>query len=186
VRLTPRWQAGLALALLALIASVLPDAVAALAWQRGAIADGQWARLFTAHFAHLDAHHLFFNLLGLALIVDLLLEHWTWSELAPLIAGSALGCGLLLWYVEPELQWYTGLSGLLHGLWAGAALHGCLTRRGRMPLAALLALAIKLVWMNQSSGPMPVLPIAHVYGALSGILCTLMRRVLIVSPFRLE
>lgn len=186
MRLAPRWQAGLALALPALIASALPDAVAALGWQRGAIADGQWARLLTAHFAHLDTHHLLFNLLGLVVIVDLLLARWTWRELAPLIAGSALGCSLLLWCFEPELQWYVGLSGLLHGLWAGAALHGCLTRRGRMPEAAFIALMIKLVWMNQGSGTMPVLPIAHVYGALSGILCTLMRRVLIVSPFRLE
>ncbi len=186
MRLAPRWQAGLALALPALVASALPDALAALAWQRGAIADGQWARLLTAHFAHLDAHHLLFNLLGLVVIIDLLLERWAWRELAPLLAGSALGCSLLLWYFEPELQWYAGLSGLLHGLWAGAALHGCLTRRGRMPAAALIALAIKLAWMNQGSGTMPVLPIAHVYGAVSGVVWALMQRVLIISPIRLE
>ena len=184
--LESRWQAGLGLALTALLGMALPDALAALAWQRSAIGDGQWARLLSAHFAHLDAHHLLFNLLGLALIIDLLMEDWHGRDLVTLILASAIGTSLLLWFCEPQLQWYAGLSGLLHGLWAGAAMRVCLQRRSGMHAAALLALAIKLAWLNHGSGAMPVLPIAHVYGAASGIVWALMRRMLIAEPIRLE
>ncbi len=186
MRLSPSWQAGLALAALSLLAGVLPGALPALEWERHAIADGQWARLLTAHVAHLDAHHLLFNLLGLALIIDLLMECWRWHALASLLLFSALGTSLLLWFCEPGLQWYAGLSGLLHGLWAGAALDGCLRRRSLLHAGALLALAIKLGWLNQGAGAMPVLPVAHAYGAASGLLWALLRRALTGAPIRLE
>jgi len=175
VTLSPRWQAGIVLALPALLASAWPEGLPALEWERGAIAHGQWGRLLWAHFVHLDAHHLLFNLLGLALVIELLMEGWTSEKLATLILASALGTSLLLWFCEPTLQWYAGLSGLLHGLWAGAALDACLRRRGWLPAGALLALAVKLAWMNHGAGPLPVLPVAHVYGALSGILWALLR-----------
>lgn len=184
--LSPRWLAAGALALLALLSGARPESLAALEWQRSAIVDGEWHRVLTAHVAHLDTHHLLFNLLGLAVMVELLMEQWAWVDLATLILVSALGTSLLLWWCEPELRWYAGMSGLLHGLWAGAALHVCLRRRSAIHAAALLALAIKLVWLNHGTGAIPVLPIAHVYGAFSGLLWALMRRLLVLSPIRLE
>lgn len=186
MKLSPRWQAFFFLTLSAVLCSALPDGFAWLAWERSAIAGGQWLRLFSAHFVHLDAHHLLFNLLGLALIVELLMEDWRWRECATLIIASAPGCCLLLWFCEPQVHWYVGLSGLLHGLWAGAALSVCLSRRSTLHAGALVALAIKLVWMNQGVGPVPVLPIAHGYGALSGLLWALAQRLLIIAPIRLK
>jgi rhomboid family GlyGly-CTERM serine protease len=186
MRLSPRWLAAAALTLLALLSSARPHYLAALEWERGAMAEGQWPRLLTAHFVHLDAHHLLFNLLGLVLIVDLLMEQWTGSELATLILVSALGTSVLLWCCEPDVRWYAGLSGLLHGLWAGAALYVCLARRSAIHACALLVLGIKLVWLNNGTGATPVLPIAHEYGALSGMLWALTRRLLVIAPIRLE
>lgn len=175
MRLSPRWQAGIALAACSVLVGALPGGREALEWERGAIAGGQWWRMLSAHFAHLNAHHLLFNLLGLALLLELLTEGWKWSALATLILCGALGTSLLLWFCEPGLRWYAGLSGLLHGLWAGAAIDACLRRQRWLPAFALLALAAKLAWMNHGSGELPVLPIAHVYGAASGILWALLR-----------
>ncbi len=178
-----RWHACIALALLSVAATQLPGAHSALEWQRAALDGGQWYRLLTAHFPHLGPYHLLFNLLGLLLISELLLERWRGVEIGSLILTSAIGASGLLWYREPGLQWYVGLSGLLHGLWAGAALSGSLQQRSRLHLAALVALAAKLFWLNAGTaaiklGPaIAVVSVAHVYGAASGLAWAVLRRV---------
>lgn len=170
-----RWPACVLLATLSLAATRLPGALAALQWQRAALDDGQWQRLLTAHLVHLDTHHLLFNLLGLLLIAELLLARWRGREIFSLMLFSALGTSLLLWCCEPRLQWYAGLSGLLQGLWAGAALAGWLRSRRHLYAGALVLLAIKLIWLNPGSTALgiapavPVVPVAHWYGAVSGL-----------------
>ncbi len=176
-QLSARGMAVIVLGLLSLAGTVMPDALAELGWQRAAIDAGQWSRLLTAHVVHLNAHHLWFNLLGLLLVAELLLEDWHGVAIASLCVASALGTSLMLWHCEPTLQWYAGLSGLLHGLWGGAALMGWLRTRACLPAGALLALAIKLFWLTPGVGAgavalvqcMPVVPGAHLYGAASGL-----------------
>lgn len=158
------------LAVLSVPGTIATAALPALEWQRAALDAGQWWRLLSGHFAHLNTHHLLFNLLGLALIVDLLLDGWSRAAVIGLAIASALGTGVLLWLLEPQLQWYVGLSGLLHGLWGGAALAGWLRRHQPICLAALVALAFKLTLLNEGLGAMPVVPVAHLYGAASGLL----------------
>lgn len=171
------------LALLSAASAMLPGALDALAWRRTALDSGQWERLLTAHVAHLGPHHLLFNLLGLLLITELLLERWRGTAIVSLGLASAFGTSFLLWYGEPHLQWYAGLSGMLHGLWAGAALSGWLQSRSRLHLGALAALAAKLVWLNPGTAAMmigsemPVVAVAHLYGAASGLAWAILRRV---------
>ncbi len=170
-----RWCACAIIAVLSVAGTATPGALGALAWQRAALDSGQWLRLLTSHAAHLSLHHLLFNLIGLLLIAELLLERWRSVDIAALGLVSALGTSLLLWQGAPGLQWYAGLSGLLHGLWGGAALAGCLLAQGWLYVSALLALAVKLVWLNPTAvsagdGPaMPVVAVAHLYGAVSGL-----------------
>lgn len=160
-----------------------PGALGALAWQRAALDSGQWLRLLTAHAAHLSLHHLLFNLIGLLLIAELLLERWRSADIAALCLISALGTSLLLWHGAPGLQWYAGLSGLLHGLWGGAALTGCLLAQGWLYVGALLTLAVKLVWLNPAvvtagdGQAMPVVAVAHLYGAASGLIWAVVVRI---------
>ncbi len=170
-----RWRVCAVLVLLSTAATLMPDGRAMLEWQRAALDGGQWLRLLTAHVAHLDLRHLVFNLAGLLLIAELLLARWPEAAIVSLAVASALGTSVLLWFCEPGLQWYTGLSGLLHGLWAGAALQGCLRRQGWLPAGALAALALKLAWLNPGALPeagtaaLPVVAVAHLYGAASGL-----------------
>ncbi len=171
-RLSPRWHMVVMLALLSVAGTALPGALAALEWHRTAIDGGDWFRLLGAHVAHINARHLLFNLLGLSLLAELLMEHWRGAAIVSLCVASALGTSLLLWHREPDLQWYAGLSGLLHGLWGGAALAGWLDLRSRLHACALAALFAKLIWLNPATGvsaDLPVVPVAHLYGASSGL-----------------
>lgn len=169
MRSEPRWMLVIALAALSLSASLVPGAFETLRWQRAAIDGGQWGRLLSGHLVHLDARHLLLNLLGLVLVAEWLLERWRSADLLSLLLASTLGTGLLLWLLEPALHWYVGLSGALHGLWAGAALAGCLRWRQRLFALALAALALKLAFLNNGPGGMPVVGVAHVHGAVSGL-----------------
>lgn len=181
-----RWCACALIAVVSMAATFTPGALPGLEWQRAALDQGQWLRLLSAHVAHLNLRHLLFNLLGLLLIAELLLERWRGADIAVLSVVSALGTSLLLWCCEPGLQWYAGLSGLLHGWWGGAALAGCRYRHGWLHAGALLALIAKLAWLNpgtvgiESASSMPVVAVAHLYGALSGlsgaVLCRIGRR----------
>jgi len=179
----PRRAAGrdwlLLLALLAklsLLAWLLP--AAALDWQPGLIAHQPW-RLLSAAFVHWTPTHLAANLAGCAVLAVL---GWRAGlgrreALAGLIALPLTQLGLAL---RPELAHYGGLSGELHALVVIVGL-SLLPRRGReraVGAAVLAGLVIKLV-LEQPLGPVlratpgfdfPVAPLAHLSGALAGLL----------------
>lgn len=146
-------------------------------FQRDALAQGQIWRLFTGHFIHLGWPHALMNLAGLGLVVYLLGEGLGAGSFLGLILASVLAVDAGLWFLEPELQWYVGLSGVLHGLFAGLLLFqwSC---RGERYLWLILLLSVKLAWEGTvGSLPMtanlaggPVVTVAHLYGALGGVL----------------
>lgn len=148
-----------------------------LRYDRAAILHGQVWRLLSGHLVHLGWSHLAMNLAGLALIWllvgrQLSTGQWVWVAI---VCGFGVSGGLLAF--NPQLVWYVGLSGVLHGL----LISGCLAdlRNGHNGAWLLLALVwAKLIW-EQTAGPLPgseagaggaVVVDAHLYGALAGIL----------------
>ncbi len=179
-----RWLFCGALSLAVLLPFCWPLALPSLQWQREALANGQYWRMLTAHLVHLDAHHLLLNLFGLLLICELLWDDLAIGYALTLLLASALGVSLLLWIYQPQLRWYAGLSGVLHGMWAGCAGAALLRKKNLFYLGALLFLAAKLVYESglqtgnvagNISG-MPVVPVAHLYGALSGLVWLALRQ----------
>ncbi len=148
----------------------------ALRYQRDAILDGEWWRLLSGQLVHLGWTHLWLNLAALALISllfarTLRLSEWLWIH-----AAAFLGTGLGLLAFSPGLQWYVGLSGALHGLFAGGALIS-LRRGERGAWLLLIALLFKLAW-ERLAGSVPgssawiggeVITEAHLYGAVAGL-----------------
>ena len=152
-----------------------------LRYQRDAILQGQLWRLLTGQLVHLGWAHLVPNLVALALITALFgrmfrPRNWAW-----ICTGSFLGTALGLLAFEPTLQWYVGLSGALHGLFAAGTVIS-LRRRERGALLLLLALLVKLGW-EQLAGSVPgsaewiggtVITAAHLYGTMGGALTGLL------------
>jgi rhomboid family GlyGly-CTERM serine protease len=178
-----RWQFCGVLGLVALLPLCWSGSLPELMWQRDALANGQYWRLLTAHLVHVNLRHLLLNLLGLLLIVELLSEELALAEAWILLLCSALGVSLLLWLCQPQLLWYAGLSGVLHGLWVGFAGAGFLRKKNLFYTGALLLLAAKLACAPAANAGMPVVPVAHLYGALSGLLWLALR---FCSGFRLK
>ena len=164
---------------------------AACAWDRDALAGGEWWRFLSGHFVHLGWSHLLLNLAGLALIGWIVGRAWDWQGwlLVSLVSIGVIGAGF--WVLNPALQWYVGLSGLLHGLLAAGLVVGI--RRAEAESVVLGALVVgKLAW-EQLAGPLPgsegasggaVIVDAHLYGAVGGILAALAmwRRVRLAAP----
>ena len=170
------WLVPGALALIALAIAASGDAGRELLrYDRLAIADGQLWRLLSGHLAHLGWSHFALNAAGLLLVFFLVGERftpWVWLIATVVIV---LGIDLAFWILEPQLIWYVGLSGLLHGCLAAGIIGGL--RQPRPEERLLLAgLVLKLLY-EQLAGPLPgsegtagghVLVDAHLYGAIGG------------------
>jgi hypothetical protein len=77
--------------------------------------------------------------------------------------------------LEPQLEWYVGLSGVLHGALAAGAIGWWRHESRALALALTVVLVGKLAWEQWHgalplSGDMPVVVDAHLYGAVGGAL----------------
>lgn len=146
-----------------------------LRYDRIALAQGEWWRFLSGQLVHLGWLHLGLNLLGLALVWELVGRHLPIRAWVVAIPLCGLGVGLGLWWLSPEILWYVGLSGCLHGLFAAGAV-AAVMRRQRFGWILMAALTAKLAY-EQLAGSAPgvegliggrVVTAAHLYGAVAG------------------
>ncbi len=146
----------------------------ALSYQRDLIEQGQFWRLWTGNLVHIDTTHLLMNLGGLV-VVGLFCD--TRPSAAGLLVSTLLIMPVVtlgLYLRDPNVGWYMGLSGVLHGLLILCLARG-LAAHPRMNGLLLLAIFAKLAWewrFGSLTGSelfdFPVVTSAHVYGALGG------------------
>jgi rhomboid family GlyGly-CTERM serine protease len=170
------WLVGL-LATMVVLLSIGKDTVRTLLrYDRMAILDAdEYWRLATGHLVHGSFRHLALNLAGLAVLVVLFprhysLRHWLWIG-----AASILAIDLGFVWNEPQLTWYVGLSGVLHGILAAGAIAWWRFESKALALALTLVVVGKLAWEQVHgalplSGDMTVIVASHSYGALGGVL----------------
>ncbi len=161
-----------------------PAALPRLGWERAAIAEYEIWRVVSAHLVHLSGWQALANLTGLALVIEWLGPAGRPAEalFILLVSALAVSAGLAAF---TDIAWYAGLSGVVHGLWAGLALLGwqrqSLRQRrsrpqpqpGHLPLYALLALLIKLALPVAVTADLPVVPQSHAYGAIGGLVAAM-------------
>jgi rhomboid family GlyGly-CTERM serine protease len=169
---------GLALigiCLLLLLPEISGDAArAALRYERSAIEAGQWWRLLTAHFVHLDLEHTLLNSLGVVMMWALFARDFRPGQWLLIAAVIVIAIDVGLWFWDTGIHWYVGASGALHGFMAAGTLAH--VRRGDLDgwiLAIFIVLKLGYEqWSGQlpfSDSTVPVVVNAHLYGALGGI-----------------
>ena len=127
-------------------------------------------------------------------VVDalLLLDRLFADRLGPrglfgILAVAPVLISLGFWFALPELQWYRGLSGVLHAVYfAGCVLWiaGATGRARWLPIAALVGGTLKVLLEQPWDGSFPVhevlrvavVPQAHLIGAIVGTAAGLLLR----------
>jgi rhomboid family GlyGly-CTERM serine protease len=102
-------------ALPAILLWLAPAAHPGLLYERTAILQGEWWRLWSGHWVHFSASHLGWNLavlLGAGAWLERLQPGWLWRYI---LAGAPLVSAILI-LGEPAMQTYGGLSGLATGV----------------------------------------------------------------------
>lgn len=149
-----------------------------LLYQRHAIQGGEYWRLVTGHLVHLGTAHTLLNLAGLGLILWLFADVWRAYQWILVFILVSLFTSFCLYVFSPGVHYYGGLSGVLHGLLVFGLLPG-LCRRNPLALVMIALVAAKLgyeQWAPESHlGTQaligaPVVGIAHLYGAIGGLL----------------
>ena len=147
-------------------------------YDRNAILSGEFWRVLTGNFTHADMNHWLINIASLWALWIIFSKHnkKPFILLSTVILASISVCLCLLFF-EPQIKWYVGLSGALHGLFAAGIILSFKSEPGFMFVFAIF-LSAKLLY-EQLSGPLPgsaemiTLPVivnSHLYGAISGII----------------
>ena len=149
----------------------------ALSFDRSALAAGEWWRILSAHFVHLDATHALLNGLGVVLMWALFARDYTPGRWATIYLAACLAVSAGLWFFNGEVAWYVGASGALHGaMSAGTVAH---IRRRDLDGWILAAFVIGKLAYEQIAGSMPfagganTIVDAHLYGAIGGFAAAL-------------
>lgn len=148
------------------------DWALALRYERDALLAGQVWRFVTGHLVHVGWAHLGVNLAVAAVVTGALGRHLSLRAL--LVCALGVSAGLFLALLR--LQWYVGLSGVLHGGIVHGSLEAWRETRRRVWLVVLALVAVKVAWehlRDPASGVAaligaPVIVEAHLFGALSG------------------
>jgi rhomboid family GlyGly-CTERM serine protease len=151
-----------------------------LSYDRVALGAGEWWRVLTAHFVHLDWQHALLNALGLVLLWALFARDYSPGRWAAIYSVAAAGVSAGLWFLNPEVQWYVGASGALHGVMAAGTLAHL--RRGDLDGWILAVFIVAKLGYEQWSGALPfsgtatTIVDAHLYGAVAGLALALVLR----------
>lgn len=152
-----------------------------LAYDRYALESLETWRLISGNLVHTNIYHLLLNMAGLTLLWALHGEHYRPVTFLKLFVWCAMGTSLSIYFLSPQLIWYVGLSGALHGIFVWGACMDILhkVRSGWLLLAGVTA---KILFEQTQGSSEDVANLigasvaidAHLYGAVCGALLFLL------------
>jgi len=168
------WRSILLGASAVVVYLVLGAAPEAWVFDRVAIAQGEWWRLVTGHWVHSDLTHAGWDITALLLLGVVFEVRLRWRLPLALLIGT-VGVDAWLWWGDPALQYYCGLSGILNSLLIVGLLQ--LWREFRHPLVVLTGVgaAVKILVEIKAGQALltqaawPSVPTVHAVGFLCGL-----------------
>jgi len=88
----------------------------ALVYDRLSVNNGEWWRIFSAHFIHTNGFHLLLNAIGVLILYGLHGHFYTIKLYFITFVFSGLTSALGVHFYSTHLEKYMGLSAVLHGL----------------------------------------------------------------------
>ena len=173
-----RYHIPLLISCICLILALLNDPVSDfLRFDRSAIANGQLWRLITANLLHTNFNHMLINSAGLWLIWgifwDIGNKKTQWSFLLfPILLNTSI-----LYFLVPEVNYYVGLSGALHGTIIAFGIADFNSNK-LTSIGLIIGVSIKIAYeliMGSSEWTTSfieadVVEEAHLWGAVSGLI----------------
>ena len=148
-----------------------------LMFYRAQIDSGQWWRLLGGNFVHSNYPHLLMNLAGLWILGLLFIDSLSLKTFIISVIFLSATVGLGLYYFNPELQRYYGISGTLHGLFIVGSTTAILQKDLFTGISTALLIITKTIWDlinggNDSSAELIGIPVAidaHLYGVIGAV-----------------
>jgi len=176
--LAPQYSVGpFILALCALLAFLFePHSGEWLAYDRYAIQGLETWRIVTGNIVHTNGYHLLLNLAGLTLLWALHGEHYRVIRFLKVFVWCSIGTSAGLYLFSPDLIWYAGLSGALHGIFVWGALMD-INNRVHSGWLLLAGISVKVAYEQIYGSSAQVANLidanvavdSHLFGALSGL-----------------
>ena len=152
-----------------------------LQFSRADIALGEWWRFISANFVHLNWRHFGMNAAAVGAIYFLYSNILNSSGWLVSFLLNSLAVTVGLWLFSPQIQWYVGMSGVLHGILVMLVLLDYALNKSKLNILIFLLLLGKLIW-EALLGPVPgsatiaggaIVVQAHLYGFFGGLLMAL-------------
>jgi rhomboid family GlyGly-CTERM serine protease len=180
-KLTYSWQSSsivILITIISILAYIFDQQLSDnLVYQRELISQGEIWRLITGHLLHTNNYHLLLNLSAMILLYLLHGNFYTIKNYSLLFLFCAVFCSISLYFFDPKLIQYVGLSGILHGVFVWGALMDIRTH-DKTGYLLLLGVTLKIIheqFYGASSDVSSLINAsvavnAHLWGAISGLI----------------
>jgi rhomboid family GlyGly-CTERM serine protease len=160
----------------------LTDQEMQLSFDRRLLEQGELWRVWTGHFMHLNGPHFWLNMAGVLIVAVFFNSYCSARQWWLLMLASCLLISMGLYWLNPGMFWYMGLSGVLHSLFIVGAWYE--RKRSVVSGYLLLVLLVGKLVVEQIGGGLAssenligarVAVDAHLYGAVAGALYILLQ-----------
>lgn len=172
----------LSIVLVAIVVFMFDDSLSkTFIFDRSALMNGEWWRIFTGHLFHTNHYHLLLNLGATLLLWSLHGQYYRASNYSFVLFICAITTSIGVYYFSKDINYYVGLSGVLHGIFVWGACCDIINKE-KTGYLLLLGVWLKIAheqWYGASEDVAQLISAsvaidAHLFGAIGGMVSTIL------------